>query len=589
MTVYSKVDADVVAAILAGSSRITRRLEICESNGDIWLPSESTPRMIEGSVTVDYTRAERRAVDLTLDNSDGILVHDPQGFWYDKVLRVYRGIEFPNLRRQPAILIIDENNSFLAIAPLFRTLGFVDVTVDTSVTTVDQMYGYDIIVSNAATGNTAKGAILAAAYAQGYQIMTMGLTSTEAHIPLIAATVAKSDGATWTVNRYTAADNPLKDRWTDFSMATVVNTGRHITALSAGTRIVGTWTNAGNAGYTAIIQENTRGARWFHFQPPPWPVNNTSFKILFKNATDWLYGFKDQRKYEVQVGEFMIDQINESSFPRTIQVTGRDYTKKLLRSKFSNSLSFNAGLDLDTVVRAIASNAGISKFVQGAAGITVDSEAIFARGDERWKAISDLCTAASVEVYFNAEGFLVTRPFLDPVTSPATIQLAVGNPYGNLVSYEKSSNDSRVYNRVVVTGEDSETLGEGVYFQAIAENNEPTSPTRIERLGSIDYFYTSAFFTSNAQCAATAANLLSVMALEEFSLDFSSLVFPWIEAGDIAEFTDPTKADFPDRFLMTNFTIPLGLAAMTGTAKRVTIVGSPSVPGATPFSAGDGV
>lgn len=585
MTVYSKVDTDVVAAILAGSSRITRRLEICESDGiTIWMPSSETPRMIDGTVTVDYSRPERRAVDLTLDNSDGVLVHKPDAFWYDKVLKVFRGVEFPNLRRQPSILIIDENGSFLAVAPLFRTLGFVDVTVNTTVTTVDQLYGYDIIVSNAHTGATTKGQLLADAYAQGYQIMTMGLASTETQIPLIAATVAKSDGATWTVNRYTGADNYLKDSWTDFSMATVVNTGRHITAITANTKIVGTWTNAGNAGYTALLQENPRGSRWFHFQPPPWPTNNTSFRILFKNAVTWLYGYNDLRKYEVQVGEFMIDQINEESFPRTIQVTGRDYTKKLLRSKFSNSLSFSAGLGLDYVVRAVASNAGINKFVSGAAGIVVDSEVTFARADERWKAISDICIAAGVEVFFNAEGYLVTRPFQDPVTSPATISLAVGNPDGNLVSYSKSSNDSRIRNRVIVTGEDAETLGAGVFFQAIAENNEPTSPTRVEKLGPIDEFYTSAFLTSDAQCAQTAQNFLSVMALEEFVLDFSSLVFPWIEAGDIAEFHDPTEADFPVRFLMTNFNIPLGLSAMSGTAKRVSIVGAPSIPGETPFA-----
>lgn len=585
MAVHSRVDADVVAAILAGSSRVTRRLEICESDGEtIWMPSAETPRMIDGSVSVDYSRAERRSVDLTLDNSDGVLVHSPEGFWYDKILKIYRGVEFPNLRRQPAILVIEEPANFLAVAPMLRVLGFVDVTVNTSVTTVEQMYGYDIIVANGNIGVITKGAILAEAYAAGYQIMTFGLNSTSAEIPLISATVAKSDAATWTVNRYTAVDNYLKDSWTNFSLAFITHTGRHVTAVTTGTKIVGTWTNAGNPGFTALLQENTRGSRWFHFQPPPWPTLERSMRVLMKNAVTWLYGYNDLRKYEVQVGEFMIDQINESYFPRTIQVTGRDYTKKLLRSKFSNSTTFNAGLSLDSVVRAIAANAGVTKFVGGASGISVDSEITFARTDERWKAISDICTAAGVEVFFNPEGWLVTRQFLDPVTSPATVSLAVGNPNGNLVSYEKSSNDSRIYNRVIVTGEDAELLGIGVFFQAIAENNQPSSPTRIERLGQIDYFYTSAFFTTSAQCQKTADNFLSVMALEEFNLDFSSLVFPWIEAGDIAEFIDPTEADFPKRFLLTNFNIPLGLSAMSGTAKRVSIVGAPSTPGDTLFS-----
>jgi hypothetical protein len=580
MTVYSKVDVGVLEAILAGSTRVTRRLEIYESDGTtIWLGSEAVPRMISGSVTVDYTRAERRAVDLTLDNSDGTLVHDPNGFWYDKVLKVYRGIEYPNTRLQPNILVIEDAASFLTIVPLLKTIGFVNILVDSTVTTLDQMNGFDIIVDNGGAGSITKSALMIQAYAAGYNVMTVGATSTGATIPLISATVSKSDALAWQINPYNTADHYLRDGWGPITMALNTVTGQHVTGLSTGTKAVGTWTDAGNFGYTAMLQENGQGARWFHLQPAAWPVNNTNFKQLALNAINWLYSYADIRTYEVQVGEFLIDQINEDSFPKTISVTGRDYTKKILRSKFSNSLTFTAGGSLDTLITALAANAGIYKRIEGATGVSINADITFAREDDRWKAISDICTAASIEVFFNAEGYLVTRPFLDPVTSPATVSLAVGEPDGNLVSYSKSSDDSRIYNRVVVTGEDADTLGEGVFYQAVAENNEPTSPTRIDRLGQIDYFYTSAFFTSNAQCQQTADNYLSVMALESFNLDFSSLVFPWLEAGDIAEFTDVDNSDFPTRFLLTNFTIPLDLTAMSGTAKRVGIVGSPSVPG----------
>src|SRR5688572_3503030 len=46
------------------------------------------------------------------------------------------------------------------------------------------------------------------------------------------------------------------------------------------------------------------------------------------------------REWETQIGEFMIDQISEDYFPDEIKITGRDYAKKCLVSKLSNSMSF---------------------------------------------------------------------------------------------------------------------------------------------------------------------------------------------------------------------------------------------------------
>ena len=53
--------------------------------------------LLGGNVSVDMGRPERRMVELALDNQDRVLDHHPGGFWYDKILKVYHGIETPTV------------------------------------------------------------------------------------------------------------------------------------------------------------------------------------------------------------------------------------------------------------------------------------------------------------------------------------------------------------------------------------------------------------------------------------------------------------------------------------------------------------
>jgi hypothetical protein len=300
---------------------------------------------------------------------------------------------------------------------------------------------------------------------------------------------------------------------------------------------------------------------------------NPNVVRLFRNALDWLGVSGRTAVYEKQIGEFMIDRIAESHFPRVIKVTGRDYFKKLQKTKFIQSTAFPAGRDLDSIVHAIAANAGITKFALSSGGKQLEFEITFDRLTPRSEAIKQLCAANTVEVFFNGEGYLVTRAMRDPVVSPSVVTLRTGES-GNLVSFEKSANDSRIANIVVVTGENSEALNEGVIVGAYVENNEPTSPTRIERIGPRLYDYSSALFQTNEQCWEYATQQLAIRALEEFELSFESIVYPWLEVGEIVDYEDPEPGeDEPSRYLLTSFEIPVALGPMSGAAKRITIVG----------------
>src|SRR6478736_1415624 len=83
------------AAILGPTSALVRRIEIYNSDGVTrWSNGDYDDRLIDGSVSIDYSRAERRAFSLTLENDDFALEHSPEKFWYDKIIKIYNGVKY---------------------------------------------------------------------------------------------------------------------------------------------------------------------------------------------------------------------------------------------------------------------------------------------------------------------------------------------------------------------------------------------------------------------------------------------------------------------------------------------------------------
>lgn len=582
----SRVDADVLAAIHSGTARIKRRLEIYETDGEtLWMPSAEVPRMVDGTVTVDYGRDERRAFDVTLNNSDGILNHDPDGFWYDKVLKVYRGLEFQNTKVSPSILIMKDETAFTgSIIPMLRRMGFTDITDrsdQTGALTLDDFYGYDIIVYNAAYSSAAlngHSAILQEAYAAGFNLLTTGDDSGVDTLPFVTATVPKSDSVEWEIN-HPLYDTPMAHGWSDGG-AGVFGTGVVPSALAATARAAAIWAYASTTTFPAIYDQNINGARWFHYSPSVPPTPRARVNGLLEQGIKWLYSYADTRSFEFQIGEFCIDIIDQDNFPGLMRVTSRDYAKRLLHSKFEQSVTFTTGTSVDQLVRAVAANGGIRKMLLDSGGSALSADISFERGTERWKAIKDICTASGVEVYFDRQGYLVTRQFLDPTTAPVSVVLKTGANGGNLAKYNKRSSDARVRNIIIVTSENQDDLAGGNIWMGRAENTEPSSPTRTARMGDRHEFMKTSILRSNQACQALADQRLRIAALEEFDLNFSSLAYPWLDVGVVAGFEDPNPGrDEPDRYLLSTLSIPMKLGPMSGTGKRITIVGAGSTPG----------
>ena len=283
-----------------------------------------------------------------------------------------------------------------------------------------------------------------------------------------------------------------------------------------------------------------------------------------------------ERSYEVQIGEFMIDRIKETRFPHVVDVTCRDYTKRCLNSKLKYSLTFPSGTPVETIIKALAANCGITKFALPTTGQTYTLDLVFERGIERWNVMKQIADSIGYEVYFLGNGYLTMRPYADPTTSPLSWVFRTGELDGTLIQYERSSNDSRIKNHIIVVGNTSTDLdGYNISVFAEALNEDPLSPTRISRLGDRTDIIENSYFTDNVTALAYANKRLRVSSLEEYEVNFESIIIPWLEAGDIVDIDDSGGSIYvPSRFLLTSFNFPMSLGGMSGVGRRVTIVGS---------------
>lgn len=293
-------------------------------------------------------------------------------------------------------------------------------------------------------------------------------------------------------------------------------------------------------------------------------------------------------RWETQVGEFMIDRLDEDRFPHAVKVTGRDYTKKCLNSKLAYSVSFPSGTMVEDIVKALALNAGITKFNLPITNQAYTNTLTFTRGTERWKVMQQVADTIAHEVYLMPDGSLTMQPYPDPTTSPIAWSFTQ-NAGGSLVSYTRSNNDSRIFNHIIVTGaalgsdpdnapadlsQTDDQASEVVFAEAL--NTDPGSPTRIARIGErVMPPVESDLFTSVASAQAYADAQLRISSLEEYTMSFESLILPWLDGSDIVEIVEEDSSDYtPRRFLLSNISLPLGLGTMSGTARRVTIVGT---------------
>lgn len=566
---------EVVEVMEDGLVEHLRRIEIYEADGVTrWYPADSQEyRLLSGNVILDYSSDERRKLDLMLDNIDNALRPDPDdGFWYDKIIKVYRGLSYASSAVVSPLVIISETYSEaegLALKNLLSGFGY-DVTVDLQQRSPAGLERYAMVVAaeKQATGHAAYAATLQTLMNKGRIVVTIG-TGDISGLPHYSASNSQSSTGIAPLT----ADNPAVGAFT--SQAVTMPAADAIpTGVALGAQRIAQWPSGGSPTHvTAALVRSASGGFWFDLHlPDPYAVQANA---LLRHMLSYMKNIVPIKVWETPLGTFYIDRIDCTSFPDQTKVTGRDGTKKAIQSKLPYTSTFEVGTSLYDLVVGQMSLAGIpvSMMRVNVGDETLSSDMSFDRGTSRWDIVKGALESFGYERFFDAHGNFVVRKYNDPSTTPSA-WVFKGGEDGNLVSVDSSVNDSLIYNKIVVTGTPADSESNPVGYYGEAEVADVTAATHRDRIGERVLTIDADWVSSDAECVELAVQRLKIAALESYEINFSSIFYPWMEVGEIVTILDPKALDHePTRFLLDNLSYPLDLGPMSGTSKRVTFIG----------------
>lgn len=580
-------------AFLAPTVEVTRRVEVYEFDGVTpWKPEIWNEILISGTVNVASDQDSRRSADFDFFNYKGNLTPDSANgsFWYDKVIKAFYGIVTHQERtaRNPNIIIVEEESATgqaLKLKNLLIAAGYSAIDYNPLVESYSELVDYDIVVS--ISGDyTRKLALLTQAYISGKSVLTFNLNSTAAQLPLVISntgTVRSGDQFRHFELDDDTAD-PVQNGWQDWYINTP-ETYRPIIATPGKPVSIDNY-NTFSLG--SVMADSSDAGVWIHTQMADFSDSVFQVTVPGGTPTDYKQDFIDYLGaivaradtydavpvWEQQIGEFVIEGIADSDdlINGSVTVTARDYTKRCQISKLAKATMFTKDERIVDIIKALAQNSNITKFkLPETLTTTLDVDTTYERDQDRWSIMKEIATSNNMDIWFDIEGYLRLTPQQDPLLTPATLQLTTGRR-GNLITRGRKTSDASLFNHVTVIGESSDTTVVPVFGEAI--NDDPASPSSTVNIGERTKNYSSALVTSDLEALNLARTMLSVAGLEEFELSFSSILFPWVEAGEIVEMNDEISNNqwAPARYLITSLSLPLDLSPMTGTGKRVTKV-----------------
>lgn len=183
--------------------------------------------------------------------------------------------------------------------------------------------------------------------------------------------------------------------------------------------------------------------------------------------------------------------------------------------------------------------------------------------NDYWSAISELCRNMGGDLHFDVTGQPRVKK-IEPLTGERIpVETVDAGERGILVDANHSHSREGVYNAVAVVGAAQDG---GRTPSAVAYNLDGSSPLRYGGpFGKVVLPVNDNTLTTDAQCYSRARTELERYTGLAYSLDFSAIPNPALDAGDFVKFIYPDgKAEIHQ---ISTLSIPLGKGSFTGTSK----------------------
>lgn len=289
--------------------------------------------------------------------------------------------------------------------------------------------------------------------------------------------------------------------------------------------------------------------------------------------------------WETCIGVFLIDKMSTGSNDFTIGLSLRDKSK-ILKQELPYTLTYPENMPVENIIDDLAGEGGIGESDRNVLldpqgnpwNIPIQSEVTLERGSDRYAKMNEIANIYGLELWFDSDGVLQMGWFEDPTLDSPQYTFQTGT-LSNLSKVDKSISDTLIRNHIVVYGEQvsgSDTTKAPIWGEAL--NNNPDSPTNVNRLGLRTETYKSELITSFNQAEALAYYLLQYRALEQYDCNLSTVIVPWLEPGIIVTLLDPhALGGDPIRFLLSSITLNLDLSPASAVVKRITNIENQSL------------
>lgn len=179
----------------------------------------------------------------------------------------------------------------------------------------------------------------------------------------------------------------------------------------------------------------------------------------------------------------------------------------------------------------------------------------YEEGEDRGEFMLGIAKALGCELYFDRHGVATLRKIPDAIAGNRVATVAEGEG-GVLLSAERGWDREKVYNRVVVTGENPNSTDDVPRGEAI--DDTPGSPTQYGGpFGQRTYTWASTFISTNDQADDAAQGILSRATGAPDVISFSAVPNPALAPSDVIRITREVLGINEDHVLDT---VSLGLA-----------------------------
>ena len=273
----------------------------------------------------------------------------------------------------------------------------------------------------------------------------------------------------------------------------------------------------------------------------------------------------------VRLGVFRIDRATVSGGVDGPMVTidGNDRSGRFTDEPFDADGFIGVGTNAADAILSVLQPIWPALPYQFAAVAAALPKVVWSEGDDRWAFAQGIAAAIGGELYFNDDGMCVLRPIPNPVAgSPVAATFSEGEG-GVLLGINRDWDRSDVYNRWVVTGENTTNAD---VVRGVAVDDNPTSPTFYgPGFGKKTGRWSSSFISTDAQAADAAAGKLARSTGAPDNISLEAIVDPARRPSEVVRITR-AELGIDEEHVLDQVSIPLAADGRMTAQTRATRV-----------------